>query len=142
VPHAQQRRPPGMMRTRMAALTALGLALAGCGGQTGTGDDSSGPIKIAWLGFESGQYATKDRHYAIDLAIADINAKGGVNGRKIEYTAYDAGLTPEQGVTAVKKALSDKPTVLMGLAVTAQVKATAPLIKAAGVPLLHVAQSH
>lgn len=134
-----------MLRRRLiapAVLTALGVVLVGCGGDSGGGGDAKGSIKIAWMGAESGEYATKDRHYAIDLAVAAINAKGGINGRKIEYKPYDAGLTPEQGVTAVKKALSEQPTAIIGLATTAQVKAAAPLIKAAGIPTLHFAQSH
>ncbi|TYB42324.1 ABC transporter substrate-binding protein [Actinomadura chibensis] len=130
-------------RRRLApALAALAVAAAavGCGGDSGSG--SGEPIKIAWMGAETGEYATKDRHYAIDLAIADINAKGGIGGRKVEYKAYDGGLTPQQGLTAVKKALADKPAAIIGLATTAQVKATAPLLKSAGIPTLHVAQSH
>lgn len=122
-------------------LAVLGVALTACGGGSAADSGSKGPIKIAWMGAETGENATKDRHYAIDLAVADINAKGGINGRKIEYKAYDAGLTPEKGVTAVKKALSEKPTAIVGLPVTAQVKATAPLIKQTGIPTLHNARS-
>lgn len=132
-----------MLRRRTiapAALVALALAGAGCG--DGSGSASSGPIRIAWMGAESGETATKDRHYAIDLAVDHINAKGGIGGRKIEYKPYDGGLTPQQGLTAVKKALADKPAAIVGLATTAQVKAAAPLLKSAGVPTLHFAQSH
>ena len=120
------------VRFAVGNLVALALTLVGCGGTPGSGSGSKAPIKIAWMGAETGEDATKDRHYAIDLAIADINAKGGIDGRKIEYQAYDAGFTPAQGVTAVKKALADRPTAIVGLPVTAQVKAAGPLIKAAG----------
>lgn len=134
-----------MLRSRWVApavLTALAVTAAGCGGDSGSGSGSGDPIKIAWMGMESGEYATKDRHYAIDLAVEQINAKGGINGRKIEYKAYDSGLTPQQGVTAVKKALTEDPTAIIGLATTAQVKAAAPLLKSAGLPTMHFAQSH
>ena len=119
---------------------ALAVTAAGCG--DGSGSGSSGPIKIAWMGAETGETATKDRHYAIDLAVEQINAKGGIDGRKIEYKSYDGGLTPQQGMTAVKKALADKPAAIVGLATTAQVRAAAPVLKSAGIPTLHFAQSH
>ncbi|TDB83583.1 ABC transporter substrate-binding protein [Actinomadura sp. KC216] len=125
----------------VAAAAVLAAAAAGCG-DSGSGSGSNEPIKIAWMGAESGEYATKDRHYAIDLAVEHINAKGGIDGRKVEYKPYDGGLTPQQGVTAVKKALADKPTAIVGLATTAQVKAAAPLLKSAGIPTMHFAQSH
>jgi branched-chain amino acid transport system substrate-binding protein len=99
------------------------------------------PITIALLGIESGPNATDNRHNAIDLAVEEINAKGGMSGHPVKYTAYDAGQTPDQASTALQKALSDKPTVIIGLPVTAQVQATAPLLGQAGIPVIHSAQS-
>jgi branched-chain amino acid transport system substrate-binding protein len=99
------------------------------------------PINIALLGIESGPNATDNRHNALDLAVEEINAKGGMMGHPVKYTAYDAGQTPDQASTALQKALSDKPTIIIGLPVTAQVQATAPLLGQSGIPVIHSAQS-
>jgi branched-chain amino acid transport system substrate-binding protein len=93
------------------------------------------------MGAETGPNASRDRHYAIELAVNEINAAGGVDGHRVEVTYYDAGFTPDGALTAVRKALSDKPTAIVGLAVTAQVKAVAGLLGSSKIPVLHVAQS-
>src|SRR5690606_24753184 len=88
---------------------------------TGTVTPPSGePIRIAWLVPETGPNAVEGRHNTLELAIADINARGGVLGRPLEYEAYDSQFTPDQAVTATELALSEDPDVLMGYFVTAQ----------------------
>jgi branched-chain amino acid transport system substrate-binding protein len=130
---------------------AGGATTTAAGGATTTGAATTAaatsavankdPISIALLGIESGPNATDNRHNALDLAVEEINAKGGMMGHPVKYTAYDAGQTPDQASTALQKALSDKPTVIIGLPVTAQVQATAPLLGQSGIPVIHSAQS-
>ena len=100
------------------------------------------PVKIALLGIETGTYATPDRHNAIDLAIQQLNANGGIDGHKVEYTAYDTGILPQTTVTAVTKAISDHPTFMVGLAVSSGVQAAANLLKAAGIPTIQEGQDN
>lgn len=133
-----------MRRTKSIALFgALALALltaTACGAQSATGSgQAADPIKIALVAPMTGLYTTSTN--PIELAVSQLNAHGGVNGHRVVYETYDAGISPEQAVAAVKKALSEDPTVMIGLIVTAQVKAVAPILKAQGVPLLHAAQS-
>ncbi len=109
------------------------------GGDVGGGQQGSNPIAL--LGIESGPNATDNRHNTLDLAIEELNAKGGIMGHPVKYTAYDAGQTPDQAATALQKAHGDKPTVIIGLPVTAQVQATAPLLGQSGIPVIHQAQS-
>ena len=51
-------------------------------------------------------------------------------GHKIEYTAYDTGILPQQTITAVTKAISDKPTIIIGLQVSSASKAAGQLPQA------------
>jgi branched-chain amino acid transport system substrate-binding protein len=155
----------------MPTLVAVGLLAAGCGGDNsggsaattaGTTATTSGaatttasttasttattsankdPITIGLLGIESGPNAFDGRHNTLELAIAELNAKGGIDGHPVKYTAYDAGQTPDLALTAMQKAISDKPTIIVGLPVTAQVQAVAPLVAQAGIPVIHQAQS-
>ena len=124
-----------------AACGSSGSSTASSGSNSGTSGGSSStppgaPIKIALLDFETGVYALPDRHDAIELAIDQINAKGGVDGHKLEYTAYDSGILPQQTVTAVLHAVSDKPTVIIGMPVSSGVQAAATDIKNSGIPTI------
>lgn len=50
-----------------------------------------------------------------DLAVADINAAGGVNGKKIEVRVFDAAGKPDQAVVAVRRfAQDDKALAIVG----------------------------
>lgn len=57
----------------------------------------------------------RDTLDAAQLAIDEINAAGGVLGRKLEFVAADETETPETGINAIKKlTTSDKVDVLIG----------------------------
>jgi len=51
---------------------------------------------------------------SIDLAVSEINAKGGLLGRKIEVTHYDTQTNPGVARAQVQKALDGDPYVLFG----------------------------
>ncbi len=52
---------------------------------------------------------------AAKLAVDEINAAGGINGKKIEMIIGDTESKPEKGITAVKKlVMEDKVDVLVG----------------------------
>jgi branched-chain amino acid transport system substrate-binding protein len=92
------------------------------------------------MGVESGSYATPGRNNDINLVVKNINAQGGIDGHKVQYTAYDANVTPQQAVTATQKALGTKPTAFVGYSVDDQVEATAELLKQSKIPVITFAQ--
>lgn len=54
-------------------------------------------------------------HNAAKMAVAEINAAGGIEGKKIELFIGDTEGKPEKGITALKKlVLEDKVDVLVG----------------------------
>lgn len=61
----------------------------------------------------------------IDLAIEEINAKGGVLGRKLEVTHADSQSNPGVARAQVQKALDAEPYVLLGPGYSGSVKVTA-----------------
>jgi len=75
----------------LVASAITSLVLAGCGG----GSDASGPLKIGSLLPETGSLAFlgPPEFAGVDLAIADINAAGGVLGENIEHIRGDSGDT-------------------------------------------------
>jgi branched-chain amino acid transport system substrate-binding protein len=57
----------------------------------------------------------RDTVDAIEMAISEINAKGGVLGRKLEMVVADESESPETGINAVRKLTADeKVDVLIG----------------------------
>jgi branched-chain amino acid transport system substrate-binding protein len=74
----------------------------------------------------------RDTQDAIKLAIDDINAKGGVLGRKLEMVVADETENPETGISAIKKLTADeKVDVLVGGYTSGVTLAQLPHISAA-----------
>lgn len=106
-----------MVRRRFmaAALAACGaLLIAACGSGNNAGE--TGPIKVGITGPFTGPYA--DPGIAIrnagELAIADINAAGGINGRQLQAFTADDACDAQQGVQAAQKLLTQKIIAIVG----------------------------
>src|SRR5947209_17584623 len=93
------------------------------------------PIKLADVAELSGGGATVGNNWknGIDLAIEEINAKGGLLGRKLEATHADSQSNPGVARAQVQKALDNEPYVLLGPGYSGSVKVTAPLAAEAGI---------
>jgi len=75
------------------------------------------PIKIGAAFALSGSIAVYGEGFkkCIDLAVEEINAKGGIKGRKIEIVYEDNKSNPKDCVTAVRKLITvDKVPVIFG----------------------------
>ncbi len=92
----------------------------------GASAQNSEPIKIGVIGEESsvaGASLTK----AAALAADDINAKGGVNGRKVEVITYDDHSSAADAVRAFQRAVSqDKVVAVIGSYISEVVLAIEP----------------
>lgn len=128
----------GLKKTSVIAL-ALGAGLAGAQdvGVTATEillgevQPMSGPASL--IG-KAGAAGSK-------LAIAEINAKGGINGRKLRAIYEDDGYVPARAVSAVKKLIdSDKVFALTGTTGSSHMVAMLPTIEEAKIPtIVHMA---
>ena len=92
-------------------------------------------IKLADVAELSGPGATVGTNWknGIDLAVAEINAKGGILGRKVEVTHADSQSVPATARAQVLKALDAEPYALLGPGYSGSVKVTAPLAQEAGI---------
>jgi branched-chain amino acid transport system substrate-binding protein len=74
------------------------------------------PIKIAGLVELSGTGATAGTNFdnGVKLAVKEINAAGGILGRKIEYTSYDTQTNPATAKALAQKAVDEGVYVVMG----------------------------
>ena len=76
----------------------------------------TGPIKIAGLMELSGTGTTSGTNFndGVKLAVKEINASGGILGRKIEYDANDTQSQPQVAKALAVRAIDDGAYVVMG----------------------------
>ncbi len=78
-----------------------------------------------------------------NLAAKEINAAGGVMGRKIEFVSGDSQCVPAEGVSATKRMVSfDKLPVIIGDICSSVTLAMQPLVEEANVLLVNAASSN
>lgn len=119
------------------------LSLAACGG--GKPKETSDPkapetIKIGVLEDLSGDFALvgTQKLHAAQLAVAQINANGGVLGKQLEIIAPDAQSNTDRTVEMAKKLiLEDKVSVVMGPYTSAAREAIRPLFEENGALLFY-----
>jgi len=71
--------------------------------------------------------------------IQSLNDRGGVNGRKINYIAYDDSYSPPKAVEHVRKLVeSDEVSFMFGQLGTPGISATAKYLRAKGVPSIAI----
>src|SRR5437667_12377532 len=100
------------LKARAALVAALTLAAGSVVPAT-----AQGPIRIGASLSLTGTYAKlgKNQHEGYQLCQKDLNAKGGVLGRKVEFVVYDDQSMPPTGVRLYEKLITeDKVDAVMG----------------------------
>ena len=114
------------------AAIAAASAVSGVSAQEtlkfGVTDPLTGPSAIFGL----------DQMQAVRWAVEDINAKGGVNGRKLEAIIADHQTKPEVGIAVVNKFVSVDKVPVFITAFSSVVKAVAPIANREKVLMLSV----
>jgi len=73
----------------------------------------------------------------VKAAVAEANAAGGINGRKLRLISEDDGYVPSRTIQGVRKLInSDKIFAFTSISGTAQAQAAMPLIKQTGIPAM------
>jgi len=124
------------MRTRKALnLLGAGCALLAFAAAPATAQDV---YKIGISAGLTGYAATVDRAWrdGVEIAAAALNAKGGINGRKIEVITEDNRSEPQEAVTVYRKMISDKVNVFTSGCVSAGNFAAAGLVVRAQTPMV------
>lgn len=104
------------------SMLVIAVLAAGCGGKAGTQESAGGKAKAGlvnlgviapFTGAES--YIGPGLMTGVKAAMAEINAAGGVNGRKVSAFTADDAADPATAVPAYRKMLSvDKPDAVIG----------------------------
>ncbi|KQP45496.1 hypothetical protein ASF44_25340 [Pseudorhodoferax sp. Leaf274] len=73
----------------------------------------------------------------VKLALAEVNAAGGLHGRKLRLLSEDDGYVPSRTIQGVRKLVnSDKVFALTSISGTAQAQAAMPVLKQSGIPAM------
>ena len=95
-------------------LAAAGLIALGTTCISAVAIAQQGPIKIG-IPTSIQLQVGRDTQNAAKMAVEEINAQGGLLGRKLEIVVADETENPEQGIAAIKKLTADdKVDVLIG----------------------------
>jgi branched-chain amino acid transport system substrate-binding protein len=116
-------------RTIAVATVAAVLALAGCGGAAGGGEE--GDITIGFLGPLTGTNAEigENQEAGAEIAVEEINAAGGVDGRQLKLSVQDEGTTPDTATAAVRTLAGEGIGLIAGMLSSANCLALAPQLE-------------
>ncbi|HTS24068.1 MAG TPA: ABC transporter substrate-binding protein [Casimicrobiaceae bacterium] len=97
---------------RLFRNSAAALALAACS----VASAQQGPVPIVGLVELSGTGATAGTNFdnGVKLAVKEINAAGGILGRKIDYQSWDTQTAPQTAKALAQKAVDQGAYVVMG----------------------------
>ena len=97
------------------------------------------PYKIGISAGLTGYAATVDRAWTdgVKVAVDALNARGGINGRKIEVIVEDNRSEPQEAVTVYRKMMSsDKADIFLSGCVSAGNLAAAAMVAKAQIPMM------
>jgi branched-chain amino acid transport system substrate-binding protein len=130
-----------LLKLSVAATLSTGLLLAGCQAK----QDAAAPkaasdtIKIGFLGALTGDVAMfgKPTLDGMKLAAEELNAAGGVNGKKIEIVEADNRGDKQEGAAVTQKLISrDNVVAIVGDPTTGITKVAAPIAQKSQIVLL------
>lgn len=119
--------------TFLAAL-ALVITAAGCGDDSSAGGDE--PIRVGQIVSLTGNYAPlgTENEKSVALAVEQVNAAGGVLGRKIELIVRDDKSQPDQSVLAFNDLKGKDVSAVIGSPFSNSALATIPLVDREKIP--------
>jgi branched-chain amino acid transport system substrate-binding protein len=129
----------GSKLDRLVIALAVPLFLAGLVAAGGCGGNKGGTIKVGVYGSLTGTTATfgQSTENGARLAIEEINAAGGIGGKKIEMVSEDDQSKAEEAATAVQKLINqDRVIALIGEVASSRSLAAAPIAQDAGVIMI------
>jgi branched-chain amino acid transport system substrate-binding protein len=131
------------LRLATPVVLAAALALAGCAKSSAPAPTDA--IKIGEIASLTGKEATfgQSSHKGTLLAIEELNAAGGVLGRKFELVTEDNQSKQGESATAARKLLSrDKVVALLGEVASSRSLEIAPVAQAAKIPMVSPASTN
>ncbi len=128
-----------LFKTMAAAICAASILITGCGGSDK--GSSADTIKIGAIGEMTGgnaSYGTSMMR-GFNLAVKEINAAGGIDGKKITIVEADTKSEPAEAANAMSKLINqDKVSFVSGIFTSSSAIAACNISETAKVPYLAV----
>lgn len=127
-------------------LAILSLAIVGCPSpEKGAEGGNAHDILIGEYGSLTGTTATfgQSTHNGIMMAVDEVNAAGGIKGRKVKVLTEDDQSKPEEAANAVTKLISQNNVIAMlGEVASSRSLAAAPICQSNKVPMVSPASTN
>lgn len=126
----------------MKARYLMGAALAAL--LASTAARAEGELVIGYMMAKSGPYVSlaNTNEIAVDMAVEEINAKGGINGKKLKVVKFDTAGDPKQATTALRKFSQDENALaVIGPFSSSEVRTTFPVGEREGISQMSMASS-
>jgi len=96
-------------------------------------------IKIGFFAPITGPAAADgaSAQHAVELAVKEVNAAGGIRGKKVELIVYDDRFSPQEAVAIANKLIEkDQVAGVVSGSYSGPTRVTAPIFAKAGVPMV------
>lgn len=129
-----------MRRGRVLATAAASLMLAAGFALPAAAQDA---VKVGIVVEVTGGGAPSGTMYrdGVILGIEEINANGGILGKKIEYTVADTQSDPPTSVAVMRRTVADKPFAVFGTVFSSSTVANMTVAQQAGIPQISGSES-
>ena len=128
-------------RFGVAALAAVALVLLSAGAGSA---QQGGDIWLAEISPLTGplSFVGVDNRAGVNIAVAEINRRGGIRGRRVRVEVFDDGSNPSQAVSHMNRVASDDKFLgVIGSGFSSSGLAVAPIIERERIPYISMASS-
>jgi branched-chain amino acid transport system substrate-binding protein len=132
------------MRTRKLLVAAVAVAALLVTAGAGSGGQTQSPIYLAEISPLTGplSFVGTDNRQGVEVAVKEVNAAGGVKGRRIVVDVFDDGSSPSQAVVHMRRiAADDKYVGVIGSGFSSSGLAVAPIVAQERLPYISMASS-
>jgi branched-chain amino acid transport system substrate-binding protein len=131
-------------RHLIVSLLVSALLLLAAGVAANAAESQRGEVHLAMISPLTGplSFVGVDNRAGVEAAIREINARGGVRGRRIRLEIFDDNSQPSQGVIHMQRISADDKFVgVIGSGFSSVGLAVAPLVERAKIPYISMASS-
>ncbi len=131
------------LRTLLAALAVVVVTASAAAAGT-VRSEATATVRLAMISPLTGplSFVGVDNRAGVLAAIREINAKGGIKGRKIALDIYDDASNPSQGVVHMQRIVGDRRYLgIIGSGFSSVGLAVQPIVSQAQIPYISMASS-
>jgi branched-chain amino acid transport system substrate-binding protein len=131
-------------RRHLTALLVSAVLLLAAGVAANAAQSQGGEVHLAMISPLTGplSFVGVDNRAGVEAAIREINARGGVRGRRIRLEIFDDGSQPSQGVVHMQRIAGDEKFVgVIGSGFSSVGLAVRPIVEQRQIPYISMASS-